>query len=101
MSLTRETLMKINKDVLARMVLYYKGRFYSTSPAINDELKELKTDFGKLESNLTISQNVKDKLTKQLILLERKCRANEQYFRRACLEISGIPESIQNDGLED
>ena len=41
------------------------------------------------------------KLTKQLILVERKYWANEQYSRRECLEISGIPESIQDDDLED
>ena len=34
-------------------------------------------------------------------MVERKCWANEQYSRRECLEISGIPESIQDDELED
>ena len=101
MSLTHETLMKMNKDLLAGMVLDYKERFDSTLSAITDELKELKTDFRKLESDLAISRNVNDKLTKQLILVERKCWANEQYSRRECLEISGIPESIQDDDLED
>ena len=94
MSLTSETLMKMNKDVLTGMVLDYKERFDSSLSAITDELKELKTDFRKLESDLAISRNVNDKLTKQLILVERKCWANEQYSRRECLEI-GIPESIQ------
>ena len=61
----------------------------------SNELKELKTDFCKLESELAISRNVNNKLTKQLILAERKCWANEQYSRRECLEISGIPKSIQ------
>ena len=83
------------------MVLDYKERFDSTLSAITDELKELKTDFRKLESDLAISRNVNDKLTKQLILVERKCWANEQYSRRECLEISAIPESIQDDDLED
>ena len=27
--------------------------------------------------------------------------ANEQYFRQECLEMLGIPESIQDDDLED
>ena len=61
----------------------------------SNELKELKTDFCKLESELAISRNVNNKLTKQLILAERKCWANEQYSRPECLEISGIPKSIQ------
>ena len=41
------------------------------------------------------------KLTKQLILVERICSANEQYSRRECLEMSGIPECIRDDDLED
>ena len=64
MSLTRETLMKMNKDVLAGMVLDYNERFDSTLSAITVELKELKTDFRKLESDLAISRNVNDKLAK-------------------------------------
>ena len=72
MSLTRETLMKMNKDVLLGMVLDYEERFDSTLSAINDELKELKTEFRKPESDLAISRNVNDKLTKELILVERK-----------------------------
>ena len=79
MSLTRETLMKMNKDVLAGTVLDYKERFDSTLSAINDELKERKIDFRKLESDLPISRNANDKLTKQLILVERTRWGNEQY----------------------
>ena len=93
--------MKMNKHVLAGMVLDYKERFDSTLSATTDELKELKTDFRKLESDLRISRNINNKLTKQLILIERKCWPNEQYSRREFLEISGIPESIQDDDLED
>ena len=33
-------------------------------------------------------------------MVERKCWANEQYSRRECLEISGIPKSIQDYDLE-
>ena len=40
--------------------------FDSNLSAINDELKELKTDFRKLESDLAISQNVNGKLTGSL-----------------------------------
>ena len=44
-SLTRETLMKMNRDILAGMVLDYKERFNSNLSAMNDELNELKTDY--------------------------------------------------------
>ena len=67
----------MNKDVLAGMVLDYEERFDSTLSAINDELKELKTEFRKLESDLDISRNVNEKLSNELILVERKCWTNK------------------------
>ena len=33
-------------------------------------------------------------------ILERQCRANEQYSRRESLEISGVPESVAVNDLE-
>ena len=54
-----------------------------------------------MESDLTISQNVNVKLMERLVVTERKCWANEQYSRRECLEISGIPESVSDNALED
>ena len=57
-------------------------------------LNELKTKFCKFESDLHISRNVNDKLTNKLVVLERKCHANEQYSRRKCLEILGIPAEV-------
>ena len=38
---------------------------------------------------------------KQNRILERKCAANEQYSRRECLEISGIPDGTSNNNLEE
>ena len=79
-SLTRETLMKMNRDVLAGMVLDYKERFGSTLSARNDELNELKTDFCKPGIEPAISRNVNEKLTQQFILVERKYWANWQWM---------------------
>ena len=36
-----------------------------------------------------------------LVVTERICWASEQYSRRECLEISGIPESVSDNSLED
>ena len=33
--------------------------------------------------------------------MERQCWANNQYTRRECLEITGLPETTQNRNLED
>ena len=35
------------------------------------------------------------------MVTEQKCWASEQYSRRKCLEISGIPESVSDNALED
>ena len=92
--------MKMNKVVLAAITLDYKDRFDSTLSAITYELKELKTSFCKLGSDLAVSWNVNGKVTKQVILVEKKCWAKKQYSRRECLEILGTPESIQDYDLE-
>ena len=54
-----------------------------------------------MESDLTISRNVNVKLMERLVVTERKCWSNEQYSTRECLEISGIPESVRDNALED
>ena len=82
-------------------MLDYQQKFDKSPDSINAELLELKTKFTKIESDLTIFQNVKVKFMERLAVIERKCWANEQYPRRDCLEISGIPESVSNNALED
>ena len=68
---------------------------------INVELTSLRDRFTKMESQLLVTRRVNDNLVKQKRILERKCVANEQYSRRECLEISGIPDSIPNNNLEE
>ena len=68
---------------------------------INAERTSLKNRFAKMESQLLVVRRVNDNLVKQNRILERKCAANEQYSRRECLEISGIPDSIPNNNLEE
>ena len=68
---------------------------------INTELTSLRDSFTKMESQLLVTTIVDDNLVKQNRILERKCAANEQYSRRECLEISGIPDSISNNNLKE
>ena len=79
------------------MLLDSQGKFNNILDELKNDLNELKTKFSKLESDLHISRNVNDKLSDKLAVLERKCHANEQYFRRECLKISGIPAIIVGD----
>ena len=36
-----------------------------------------------------------------MVALERQCWGNNQYSRRECLEITGVPDSVSNDHLEE
>ena len=101
MTYSLSSLIKLTREELANIVLDYQHKFDNSLGSINAELLELKTKFTKMESDLTISRNVNVRLMERLLVTERKCWANEQYSRRECLEISGIPESVSDNALED
>ena len=101
MAYSLSSLIKLTREELANIVLGYQHKFDNSLGSINAELLELKTKFTKMESDLTISRNVNVRLMERLLVTERKFWANEQYSRRECLEISGIPESVSDNALED
>ena len=92
--------MKLNKEDLVRITLDYQGKFnnilHDLKKDISDlksDLSGLKSDFSKLEADMQVSRNINSKLTERLVTMEVRCYANEQYSRRECQEISGIPAS--------
>ena len=46
----------------------------------------------KLESELSAARQVNNKLRVLIVSWECHCQSNSQYYRRECLEISGIPD---------
>ena len=74
---------------------------------IDSKFDELKKENGVLKSkvssaektSMTLSTNYKN-INEKVIEMERNMHRLEQYFRRACIEIAGIPSSITNDLLE-
>ena len=98
---SEHSLLKLSRDQLARLALDYQGKFNSALQPLKDDVSEMKSKFNVLESELQVSKNVTDHLTKYIKTLERKYHENEQYSRRECLEISGIPTSIEDSALED
>ena len=101
MDRTEHSLLKLSKNELARLVLDYQGKFNYVLQSRRDDVCEMKSKFSVLESELQVSKNVTDNLTKYIITLECKCHENEQYSSGGCLEISGIPSSIEDSALED
>ena len=94
-------LKNLAKEELPNMIIDYQNKFDNMLSNINAELTSLRDRFTKMESQLLVTRRVNDNLVKQNRILERKCAANEQYSRRECLEISGIPDSIPNNDLEE
>ena len=64
------------------------------------DLSELRKYYEKLESDVIITKQVNTKLCDKMKFLERQCWANEQYSKRECLEISGVPESVTDKNYE-
>ena len=97
MSLTESALKKMSKGEIIALTLEYQAKFNLTVASIAD----LKSGFRRLESELSISRSVNSKLCDTVTSLKRQCWANNQYTRRECLEITGLPENTENGNLED
>ena len=96
MALNEAALRKLGEEEIIKLVLEYQSKFDSTLSSINNiktDLSELRKYYEKLEPDVIITKQVNSKLYDKIKFLERQCWANEQYSRRECLEISGVPES--------
>ena len=103
MAFNEAALRKLGKEEIIKLALEYQSKFDSTLSSINDvktDLSELRKYYEKLESDVIITKQVNTKLCDKMKFLERRCWANEQYFRRECLKTSGVPESVTNNDLE-
>ena len=50
---------------------------------------------------MKIAKSINNLLSQRVVDLERQCWANAQYSRRECLEIVGIPRSVDDNSLEE
>lgn len=100
MAHTNESLLRLHKEDLARIVLDYQQKEDLLLNKITQDLTDLRKNYSRLESELHISKSVTTLQKQQIITLERQCWSNEQYSRRECLEISGIPEDTSSETLE-
>ena len=101
MACSLSSLIKLTRKELTNIMLDYQHKFDNSLGSINADLLELTTKFTKMESDLVISQNINVNLVERLVVTERKCWANAQYSRKERLEIYGIPESVNDNALED
>ena len=61
---------------------------------------KLKENCKILESEISVFKTVSSLLSDQMNIVERQCWANAQYTRRQCLEVIGLPSSVNINDLE-
>ena len=98
---TEEALDKLNKKELITILLSLQSKVESVNNEILHQVRQLNQKFSQLESENSIVNQANSLLSKRLVNMERQCWANAQYSRRKCLEVMGIPDSVQNNELED
>ena len=101
MTLPEEALQKLTKYELVNLSLKCQNKFNSTLANIDKDMVELRNDFKKLVADLAISRSVNNKQRDRIISLERQCWSNSQYSRHECLEMTGLPDNINSEDLEE
>ena len=99
MSLSKADLNKKNKPELVQMITDLQSEL-SQLKELNEKVDALASKFDALSSELLISKNVNSLLVNRIKDLEVRCGKSEQYSRRECLEIVGIPASVTQQNLE-
>ena len=64
-------------------------------------MHQLNLKFSQLEAENSAAKQGNSLLSEKLVDMERQCQANTQHSTRECLEVVAMPESAQNNQLED
>ena len=98
---TDDGLDKLLKKDLISIILSQQRKSDQDNIVWLDETRKLNDNFSKLEADVKIAKNIKNFLSKRVVDLERQGWANAQYSRRDCLEVVGIPRSVDGNSLEE
>ena len=97
---TEESLNNFKKNQLVELFLHLQSYTTETISKLTGEIQKIKQTFSKYEADIAIIKNVNTLLSNQLNETEIQCWANSQCFRRECIEIVGIPSSVEKENLE-
>ena len=98
---TEDGLDKLLKKDLVSIILSQQRKIDQDNIGWLDEIRKLNDNFSKLEVDVKIAKNINSLLSQRVVDLERQCWANAQYSTRECLEIVGIPRSVDDNSLEE
>ena len=105
MAHTENMLKDLRKENLIALVLNLQNerdkfmeKFCERLDTLSNTVDNLSGKIGLVESSLVVTVN--DNLLNWITILTRSLHAQEQYSRRECLEIVGIPVSINDKNLQ-
>ena len=75
-------------------------KFRERLDILSSTIDNLSSKLDLVESSLVVTKSINDNLSNRITTLERSLHAQEQYSRRECLEIVGIPISIDDKNLQ-
>ena len=97
---TEESLKSYIKQQLIKNFLEVQQQSNETISRLTNEIKLLKENYKKLESDISVFKTLRSLLTEQLNNVKRKCWLNGQYSRHECLEVVGIPSPVNIKDFE-
>ena len=97
---TDKTLKALNKSQLIDLFLKSREKTENIINSQAEEIRELKKNFRRIESDTAIVKSVNNVLSNQVLSTERDVWRNIQYSRRECVEILGIPASVDHKEFE-
>ena len=110
LNLSESALNSLKKSDLVQKILDLKGKvivdtdLHKLSDQIHkltEMIDQISAENRKLTSELVITKNVNSRLEERIINLEKNQAKGEQYSRRNNVELSGIPNSICDEDLEN
>ena len=110
LNLSEAVLNSLKKTELVQKILDLKGKVIVDADLhklsnqifkLMEATDQISLENRKLRSELSITQNVNSRLEEKIINLEKNQAKGEQYSRRDNVELSGIPNSIPDEDLEN
>ena len=110
LNLSESALNSLKKSDLVQKILDLQGKvvfdtdLHKLSDQIHkltEEIDQISLENRKLTSELVITKNVNSRLEERIINLEKNQAKGEQYSQRSNVELSGIPNSICDEDLEN
>ena len=101
MSLLEAILRKLSKDEVINLLLHYQIKFNKTLTRMTEDrsdLIDLKQNFIKLESELSVARQVSNKLKELIVSLERQCWVIPSIIDESAQElVVSLKKTCQND----